>query len=108
MNEVTTDEDRWEPKVAAERLAEFHASVLDYVGRVDQAVTGGDLFYLLDKGQALVSAVERLMRLAEELREENTPLGPHLPVVEDYLVRAGQQGYRAIALLHPTARRTAL
>lgn len=92
---------KWDPRIAAERLAERHGGVLDYIGRVDQAVTNGDLFYLVEKAQCLVGATERLLTLANELLAENVALQPYLPLVEDYLVRAGQVGYRAAALLHP-------
>lgn len=93
--------DRWQPRIAAERLAERHASVLDYVGRVDQAVTGADFHYLIEKGRELIRTTEALVALAEELQAENVPLHPYLPLVEDYLIRAGQVGYRAAARLHP-------
>lgn len=94
-------EDRWEPRIAAERLAQYHANVLDYVGRVDQAVTDGDLWYLIDKGRTLAAAVDKLVGLAEELNDEQTPLQPHLPAIKSHLVRTGAQGYRVIAALHP-------
>jgi hypothetical protein len=96
-------EDRWEPAVAAERLAEIHADVLDFVGRVDQAVTTGDLYYLVDKAAALQRSVTRLSDLAAELLDEGVDLSRHTTRIEDRLVRTGRLGYRVIRKLHPGA-----
>lgn len=100
--------ERWDPKMAAERLAEYHAEVLDYVGRVDQAVSGADLFYLADKSRSLVRTAQRLQELADELVEERANLAPHVPLIEDKLQRIGAMGYRVIQKLHPAPRADAV
>ena len=93
-------EDRWEPRFAAERLAERHISVLDYVGRVDQAVSTADLYYLADKGRELIRAVESLVALADELVEERTGVAAYVPTIEAKLARWGRD-YRVARALHP-------
>ena len=92
---------RWPADIAADRLAEYLAEVLDYVGRVDQAVTTADLFYLADKGRSLVRAAQRLTDLADELVAERTPVAPYAAQIEDKLIRTGAMGYRVIQKLHP-------
>lgn len=93
--------EKWRPAVAAQRLAEIHADVLDFVGRVDRGVVTGDMYYLVDKAASLQNAVKRLSELASELIDEDTDLHPHLARIEDQLVRTGRLGYPAIQKLHP-------
>jgi hypothetical protein len=98
---ISTTRNTWEPKLAADRLAEHLADLLDYVGRVDQGVTTGDMHYLADKTRGVIRAATNLQELAGELIDEGTDVHPHLPAIEAYLVRAGQMGYRVTAALHP-------
>jgi hypothetical protein len=99
---TSTTRNTWEPKLAADRLAEHLADLLDYVGRVDQAVTTGDLHYLADKARGVIRAATNLQELARELIDDSANVHPHLPAIEAYLARAGQMGYRVTAALHPS------